>query len=129
MLNILLIIPRQPPTRIQLHHLVSRHFPPIADRCHWAYSKKWAHPHESLDDEGMTAYTGQYSRSKLPPTMRLEVESTLSITIGSSMILTCPAQCSQVNISALNTLLSRCIQVIDAWRSAGVLSGQLSPVG
>jgi hypothetical protein len=25
--------------------------------------------------------------------------------------------------------LSRCIQVIDAWRSAGVLSSQFSPVG
>ncbi len=29
----------------------------------------------------------------------------------------------------LNTRLRRCIQVIDAWRSAGVLSSQLSPVG
>jgi hypothetical protein len=29
----------------------------------------------------------------------------------------------------LNTRLSRCTQVIDAWRSAGVLSCQLSPVG
>ena len=28
-----------------------------------------------------------------------------------------------------NTRLSRCIHVIDAWRSAGVLSSQLSPVG
>jgi hypothetical protein len=29
----------------------------------------------------------------------------------------------------LNTRLGRCIQVIDAWRSAGVLSSQFSPVG
>jgi hypothetical protein len=29
----------------------------------------------------------------------------------------------------LNTRLGRCIQVIDAWRSAGVLSNQFSPVG
>jgi hypothetical protein len=29
----------------------------------------------------------------------------------------------------LNTRFSRCIQVIDAWRSAGVLSSQFSPVG
>ena len=28
-----------------------------------------------------------------------------------------------------NTRLSLCIQVIDWWRSAGVLSSQLSPVG
>ena len=31
--------------------------------------------------------------------------------------------------SILNTRLSRCIQVITTWRSAGVLSNQLSPVG
>jgi hypothetical protein len=30
--------------------------------------------------------------------------------------------------SMLNTRLSLCIQVIDWWRSAGVLSSQLSPV-
>ena len=29
----------------------------------------------------------------------------------------------------LNTRFSRCIQVIDWWRSAGVLSSQFSPVG
>jgi hypothetical protein len=31
--------------------------------------------------------------------------------------------------SILNTRFSRCIQVIDWWRSAGVLSSQFSPVG
>jgi hypothetical protein len=63
-------------------------------------------------------------------TMRLEVEFALSMTDGSSMLAmipTCPAHLSQVSMSILNTRLSRCIQVIDAWRSAGVLSSQLSP--
>ena len=31
--------------------------------------------------------------------------------------------------SMLNTRFSRCIQVIDWWRSAGVLCSQFSPVG
>ena len=56
----------------------------------------------------------------------------ISITPGSSMqamILTCPAQRSQVSISILNTRFSLCIQVIDWWRSAGVLSIQFSPLG
>jgi hypothetical protein len=33
------------------------------------------------------------------------------------------------NAAQSNTRLSRCIQVIDAWRSAGVLSNQFPPVG
>jgi hypothetical protein len=33
------------------------------------------------------------------------------------------------NAAQSNTRLSRCIQVIATWRSAGVLSSQLSPVG
>jgi hypothetical protein len=33
------------------------------------------------------------------------------------------------NAAQSNTRLSRCIHVIAAWRSAGVLSSQLSPVG
>jgi hypothetical protein len=33
------------------------------------------------------------------------------------------------NAAQLNTRLSRCIHVIAAWRAAGVLSNQFSPVG
>jgi hypothetical protein len=43
--------------------------------------------------------------------------------------LNCPVQRSQALISILNTLLSRCIQVIATWRSAGVLSNQFTQVG
>ena len=71
----------------------------------------------------------------------------LSITVGSSMqamILTCPAQRSQVSMGPPSDrsgcgpiehpfqplhLYALWVQVIDWWRSAGVLSNQFSPVG
>jgi hypothetical protein len=82
------------------------------------------------DQIASTAATGTLPPFEVTLTMRLEVEFALSMTDGSSMLAmipTCPAHLSQVSMSILNTRLSRCIQVIDAWRSAGVLSSQLSP--
>jgi hypothetical protein len=45
-------------------------------------------------------------------------------------LTTAPFASLDVNPDAaqLNTRMSRCIQVIATWRSAGVLSSQLSPV-
>ena len=103
---------------------------------------------ESVEEAGTPSRAcggARFSGSRAVPTegaLPFRWARILSITAGSSMqamILTCPAHRSQVSVSIRSGpiehplqplhLYALRVQIIDAWRSAGVLSSQFSPVG